>query len=247
MAASDFLKVVQEINGTGAPGADRDDGLYFDLVAKTTEDDGVTERIGAGVYGSVKAMYSTVVSDTSIVVSNTAIAVTQAEIATTKAEEAAASAVIATEKAAGVQGAVDQAGVNLLTIEAILEGADASLDTFLEVKNGLDLKADATQVLTDVPADALFTDTVYDATDVNTHMALENAHIDWTASSATAIHSDNYTNTTYPEVTATTGGILTDVQAVKFNGIEVGAQVNVAESYTQHEDITAARDRKSVV
>ena len=57
MAASDFLKVVQEVRGTEAPGAPRVDGIYHDIAEKLTESDGTTPRLGAGMYGSTKVMY----------------------------------------------------------------------------------------------------------------------------------------------------------------------------------------------
>lgn len=55
--AGDFLKILQEIRGTGLPEAAYTDGIYHDIVEKTTEDDNVTARLGAGLYGSMQAMY----------------------------------------------------------------------------------------------------------------------------------------------------------------------------------------------
>ena len=47
------------------------------------------------------------------------------------------------------------------------------------------------------------------------------------------------TDTTYPQATATTGGVLTDAQAVKLNGIATGATKNSATTTTPKMDGTA--------
>jgi len=56
--ASDLLKVLREIRGTGAPEAEYTDGIYFDIIAKLTDEDNETVRLGAGIYGSIKEMYN---------------------------------------------------------------------------------------------------------------------------------------------------------------------------------------------
>lgn len=48
------------------------------------------------------------------------------------------------------------------------------------------------------------------------------------------------TDTTYPEATSTKGGVLTDAQAVKLNGIAAGATANAATATTPKMDGTAA-------
>lgn len=48
------------------------------------------------------------------------------------------------------------------------------------------------------------------------------------------------TDTTYPEATATKGGVLSDAQAVKLNGIATGATKNTASSTSPKMDGTAA-------
>lgn len=48
------------------------------------------------------------------------------------------------------------------------------------------------------------------------------------------------TDTTYPQATATTGGVLTDAQAVKLNGIATGATKNTASTTTPKMNGTAA-------
>ena len=58
--AKDLLTILKEVRGTGAPEAEYTDGIYHDLTLKTTEDDGVTSRLGAGIYGSIQTMYSVV-------------------------------------------------------------------------------------------------------------------------------------------------------------------------------------------
>ena len=58
--AKDLLTILKEVRGTGAPEAEYTDGIYHDLTLKTTEDDGVTSRLGSGIYGSIQTMYSVV-------------------------------------------------------------------------------------------------------------------------------------------------------------------------------------------
>jgi len=64
----------------------------------------------------------------------------------------------------------------------------------IATQNALDLKVDDSQVLTDVPAGALFTDTTYTSSDF-THDSLTGfvaaEHIDWAASSTGTIHITN--------------------------------------------------------
>lgn len=75
-------------------------------------------------------------------------------------------------------------------------------------------------------------------TDTLTITAGENVTLTPTAS------NDSFTiaatDTTYPEATATTGGVLTDAQAVKLNGIATGATKNTASTTTPKMDGTAA-------
>ena len=62
MANRDLINYLQEIRGTNTVGQEalpeEANGIYHDLVKKTTEDDGTTAREGEGIYGSIKAMYS---------------------------------------------------------------------------------------------------------------------------------------------------------------------------------------------
>ena len=77
--ATDLLsKVLREVRGTGLPEAPYTDGIYFDIVGKTTEDDGLTPRIGAGIYGSMKLM----AGDSAVVASIYQDVVTVAAIST---------------------------------------------------------------------------------------------------------------------------------------------------------------------
>ena len=75
-------------------------------------------------------------------------------------------------------------------------------------------------------------------TDTLTITAGENVTLTPTAS------SDSFTiaatDTTYPEATSTKGGVLTDAQAVKLNGIATGATANAATTTTPKMDGTAA-------
>lgn len=68
--AADFINYVQEIRGTQEIGQTalptEEDGIYHDLVRKTTENDDVTPRLGDGIYGSIQVMYA----DTSVIRDN---------------------------------------------------------------------------------------------------------------------------------------------------------------------------------
>lgn len=55
--SSDFIKVIREIRGDGEAEAPYTSGIYHDIAIKTTEDDGITPRLGAGIYGSMKIMH----------------------------------------------------------------------------------------------------------------------------------------------------------------------------------------------
>ena len=57
-------------------------------------------------------------------------------------------------------------------------GLQTELDNKLEVHQDISGKADKTQVLTDVPANALFTDTVYDDTSILDKIEVEKSRID---------------------------------------------------------------------
>jgi hypothetical protein len=75
-------------------------------------------------------------------------------------------------------------------------------------------------------------------TDTLTITAGENVTLTPTASSDSFVIAA--TDTTYPEATSTKGGVLTDAQAVKLNGIATGATKNTASSTTPKMDGTAA-------
>jgi len=75
-------------------------------------------------------------------------------------------------------------------------------------------------------------------TDTLTITAGDNVTLTPTASSDSFVIAA--TDTTYPEATATKGGVLTDAQAVKLNGIATGATKNTASTTTPKMDGTAA-------
>ena len=91
----------------------------------------------------------------------------------------------------------------------LLDGYHAStLPVSTATQTALDGKVDDAQVLTNVPAGALFTDTTYTSSDF-THDDLSgvaaNEHIDWTIDQgATNIHANNYTHS-HAYVTSLTG------------------------------------------
>lgn len=75
--AKDIINALQEVRGTKAIGeealATEANGIYHDIVNKTTEDDGTTARLGDGLYGSIQVMYNTVepmVEDVIIITDN---------------------------------------------------------------------------------------------------------------------------------------------------------------------------------
>ena len=66
-----------------------------------------------------------------------------------------------------------------------------------DLQNALDLKIDITRVLTDVPAGALFTDTVYDDTSLQAEVTLNTAKVSYTDASIVSANTANIgTNTT---------------------------------------------------
>lgn len=75
-------------------------------------------------------------------------------------------------------------------------------------------------------------------TDTLTITAGDNVTLTPTAASDTFVIAA--TDTTYPQATATTGGVLTDAQAVKLNGIATGATKNTATTTTPKMNGTAA-------
>lgn len=75
-------------------------------------------------------------------------------------------------------------------------------------------------------------------TDTLTITAGDNVTLTPTASSDSFVIAA--TDTTYPEATATKGGVLSDAQAVKLNGIAAGATANAASNTTPKMDGTAA-------
>lgn len=75
-------------------------------------------------------------------------------------------------------------------------------------------------------------------TDTLTITAGDNVTLTPTASSDSFVIAA--TDTTYPQATATTGGVLTDAQAVKLNGIATGATKNTATTTTPKMNGTAA-------
>ena len=111
--------------------------------------------------------------------------------------------------------------------------SDANKPVSSATQTALDGKVDDAQVLTNVPAGAVFTDTTYVSSDF-THNSLTgvvaNEHIDWTLDQgATNVHVGNYTNTTY---TVGDGGLseinFTSADNIKLDGIEASANANRA-------------------
>lgn len=133
---------------------------------------------------------------------------------------------------AGKSGAVVlvKADVGLSSVD---DTSDINKPISSATQTALDGKVDDGQVLTNVPAGAVFTDTTYVSSDF-THNGLTgvvaNEHIDWTLDQGvTNIHSGNYTDTTY---TVGDGGLseinFTSADNIKLDGIAADADVNRA-------------------
>ena len=131
--------------------------------------------------------------------------------------------------------------------DAAYEPIDSAY-TKAEADTLLDAKVDDSQVLTNVPSGAVFTDTntTYTSSDF-THDDLTgfvaNEHIDWTTDQgATNIHAGNYTdtNTTY---SVGDGGLseinFTSADHTKLNGIETAATADQTQSDINALGITA--------
>jgi len=95
-----------------------------------------------------------------------------------------------------IQEIVDYIKLNKSSLESLNISAIAGLQT------ALDNKVDNSQVLTDVPLNAVFTDTTYSSSDFwHQNLSGYNAdeHIDWTLPNIKNIHPDNYINTVYDD------------------------------------------------
>lgn len=55
----DFINILRELRGSGAPGTAYTDGIYHDIITKTTDSNG-DARLGAGIYGSIQHMYASI-------------------------------------------------------------------------------------------------------------------------------------------------------------------------------------------
>ena len=90
--------------------------------------------------------------------------------------------------------------------------SDADKPVSTATQNALDLKLDATRVLTDVPAGALFTDTPTNLSNM-------------ASPTGVTIISDTGTNTTLVGATSGQAGLMTNVDKSKLDAIEVSADV----------------------
>jgi len=80
--ASDLIKVLREIRGTGAPEAAYTDGIYYDIAEKPTDDDDVTPRLADGMYKSMQVMYGDAAILVPIIEDITTVAGIEAEVVT---------------------------------------------------------------------------------------------------------------------------------------------------------------------
>lgn len=130
-----------------------------------------------------------------------------------------------------ISGKVDKDGAKVLStndytteeknkLAGITAGAEPNQNAFSTVS------VDGTSLAADTETDTL------------TITAGDNITLTPTASSDSFVIAA--TDTTYPEATATKGGVLTDAQAVKLNGIAAGATKNSASTTTPKMDGTAA-------
>lgn len=130
-----------------------------------------------------------------------------------------------------ISGKVDKDGAKVLStndyttaeknkLAGITAGAEPNQNAFSTVS------VDGTSLAADTKTDTL------------TITAGDNVTLTPTASSDSFVIAA--TDTTYPEATATKGGVLTDAQAVKLAGITAGATANAASATTPKMDGTAA-------
>lgn len=145
MANRDAINYLQEIRGTKAVGESplptEDDGMYHDMARKTTEDDGVTPRLGNGIYGSIKEMYSgitpiidiadEIVAVVSDIGSVTTVATNIADVVTVAAIEAEVVS-LASSKAA-----IDSLYLDKATLDSLFSDK-ATLDSLFADKATID-------------------------------------------------------------------------------------------------------------
>ena len=107
-----------------------------------------------------------------------------------------------------------------LNVNNVDNVSDADKPVSTATQNALDLKLDATRVLTDVPAGALFTDTPTNLSNM-------------ASPTEVTIISDTGTNTTLIGATSGSAGLMTNVDKSKLDAIEVSADVtDTANVYT---------------
>jgi len=125
-----FIDILQDIRGTAVPGEPRVDGIYYDIVAKPTEDDGITPRLGNGLYGSTQAMHTSVIDNKNSVDASVIIVTDLRDQTITNAATAAASGVTATTAASDTMLYKWEAEAAKLTADSY---ATEAVDVFVNV------------------------------------------------------------------------------------------------------------------
>lgn len=129
--AQDLLKILKEIRGTGLPETAATDGIYYDIVAKPTEDDDTTPRAAAGIYKSIQTMYVTALQVLAIEDDMNAVLLIQAAIVSLAADKVALDSLYA-DKAT-----LDSLYADKLTLDS-LYADKATLDSLFADKATLD-------------------------------------------------------------------------------------------------------------
>lgn len=150
--AKDLLRVLNEIRGTGEPEAPYTDGMYWDLTLKDYNGN-------LGRYGDMIAKHTSIGINTSASASSALSAANSASTATTKASEAAADASVALQNRNEAEGFASSIANDALLI--------AENETAIAIINS--------RLLTDVPLNAVFTDTVYNDTMIQEEVTINTA------------------------------------------------------------------------
>jgi len=217
--ASDFLKQVREIRGTGTPEVAPTDGMYHDIAIKTTDTDG-TPRLGDGMYGSMKAMYGGVVPvvedlDKIIIVSDNIVSVIGVADSITDVN------VVSANMSAVASVALNEANINVVAADI------ANVNTVAtNIANVNTVANSSTEVIT--VADNIVDVTVVAANDVNVTVVGGNMpDINTVAADTVAVN--------------TVAGISADVTTVSTDSADV---VTVASNIA---DVTSVADNMADV
>ena len=224
--ASDYLKIIKEIRGTGAPEAEYTDDIYHDLTIKDYNGN-------SGIYGDIVAKYGGALT------------------ANSDASASAAAALISEQNAAAseAQVAIDAAAIAAINIAQLAADAEASS------QNRLLTAADAEQTALDVIATAnnlaqTNQDTIDTAADViltHADVAITNANAaqtiaDASSTAANALSTSADAVSTSLDAAATAANVITtNANVITTNADAVQTALDVIA--TNQDTIDTAADR----